>query len=72
MDNIAREKAYKALPPLQTVLNARKALADCDIFLFEQYYVFPVPGVSCCRIWLGDEEIEPLNIGVNGKGMNAR
>ena len=72
MDNIAREKAYKALPPLQTVLNARKALADCDIFLFEQYYVFPVPGVLCCRIWLGDEEIEPLNIGVNGKGMNAR
>ena len=72
MENIAREKAYKALPPLQTVLNARKALADCDLFLFEQYYVFPVPGVSCCRIWLGDEEIEPLNIGVNGKGMNAR
>lgn len=72
MESIAREKAYKALPPLKTVLNARKALADCDLFLFEQYYVFPAPGVSCCRIWLGDEEIEPLNIGVNGKGMNAR
>ncbi|HIU34193.1 MAG TPA: YcaO-like family protein [Candidatus Pullichristensenella excrementigallinarum] len=72
MDKIGREKAYKALPPLQTVLNARRALAECDLFLFEQYYVFPVPGVSCCRIWLGDEEIEPLNIGVNGKGMNAR
>ena len=72
MDKIGREKAYKALPPLQTVLNARKMLAECDIFLFEQYYVFPVPGVSCCRIWLGDEDIEPLNIGVNGKGMNAR
>ncbi len=72
MNKIEREKAYKALPPLQTVLNARRMLAECDIFLFERYYVFPVPGVSCCRVWLGDEDIEPLNIGVNGKGMNAR
>ena len=72
MDSIGREKAYKALPPLQTVLNARKVLAECDLFLFERYYVFPVPGVACCRIWLGDEAIEPLNIGVNGKGMNSR
>ena len=28
MDKIGREKAYKALPPLQTVLNARKMLAE--------------------------------------------
>lgn len=72
MDRIEREKAYKALPPLQTVLHARRALAECDLFLFEQYYMFPVPGVSCCRIWLGDEDVAPLNIGVNGKGMSAR
>lgn len=72
VDRIEREKAYKALPPLQTVLHARRALAECDLFLFEQYYAFPVPGVSCCRIWLGDEDVAPLNIGVNGKGMNAR
>lgn len=72
MNRIEREKAYKAQPPLETVLNARRMLAECDIFLFERYYVFPIPGVSCCRVWLGDEDVEPLNIGVNGKGMNAR
>lgn len=72
MTEIRREKAYKALPPLQTVNRAREILAGCDLFTVEQDYRFPVAGVACCRVWLGDEDVAPLSVGVNGKGMNAR
>ena len=33
---------------------------------------YQVNGVACCRVWLGDEDVEGLSVGTNGKGMNAR
>ncbi len=72
MDNIRRDKEYKSLPPLESITRARTILNQCDLFTLEKHYRFPATGVACCRVWLGDEEIEDLQVGTNGKGMNAR
>lgn len=72
MSNIRRDKAYKALPPLETINHAREILNQCDLFTLERHYRFPATGVACCRVWLGDEDIAELQVGTNGKGMNAR
>ncbi len=72
MNNPRREKAYKLRPPMETVQHVRSILAKCDMFVHEFHLRYQVNGISCCRIWLGDEDVEALSIGTNGKGMNAR
>ncbi|MDD3213378.1 MAG: YcaO-like family protein [Eubacteriales bacterium] len=72
MSNIRRDKAYKTLPPLETINHAREILNQCDLFTLEQHYRFSATGVACCRVWLGDEDVAELQVGTNGKGMNAR
>jgi len=72
MSDVRREKAIKALPPFETVNRARKILEACDLFVLEQHFRYPSTGVACCRVWLGDEDVAALNVGTNGKGMNAR
>ncbi len=72
MDNLRREKAYKSRPPMATVGHVRSILEQCDMFVQEFHLRYQVSGIVCCRIWLGDEDVEGLSVGTNGKGMNAR
>jgi ribosomal protein S12 methylthiotransferase accessory factor len=72
MSNLRREKAYKLRPPMATINHARSILERCDLFVQEYQLRYQVNGISCCRIWLGDEDVEGLSVGTNGKGMNAR
>jgi len=72
LHNLRREKAYKAAPPLDTITRAREILKACDFFCLEKHYRYVTTGVAGCRVWLGDEDVEPLGIGTNGKGMSAR
>lgn len=73
MQQLKRLKAYKNASPMETVKRIRKILFDNDIFVIEVSQMKePVTGVCSCRIILGDEGLRELNIGTNGKGMNAR
>ncbi len=72
MQQLERRKGYKASEPLATINAARQRLAACDLFTTEYHHSYPIPGVHCCRVLLGDEDISGLNIGSNGKGMTAR
>ena len=69
---IERLKAYKAADPLSTINHIRGLLADCDLFTLEYHQSYPVPGVHCCRVSLGDTDVAGLNIGSNGKGLTPR
>lgn len=72
MKRLERKKAYKALPPLETINKAREILEKCDLFTMEYHYRYALAGVAGCRVWLGDELISPLSIGTNGKGLTGR
>ena len=67
-----RRKAYKAKDPLATINHIRTILAACDLFTIEYHQTYPVPGVHCCRVLLGDGDVIALGIGSNGKGLTAR
>lgn len=73
MQQLKRLKAYKNASPTETVKRIREILFDNDIFVIEvSQKKEPITGVCSCRIVLGDEGLRELNIGTNGKGMNAR
>lgn len=72
MNNLRRDKAYKSRPPMATVSHVRFILEQCDMFVQEFHLRYQASGIACCRIWLGDEDVEGLSVGTNGKGMNAR
>lgn len=73
MHKLERYKPYKNSSPMATVQLIRNILADNDIFVIESAHKKePVTGVCSCRIILGDEGLRELNIGSNGKGMDAR
>lgn len=73
MQQLKRLKAYKNASPTETVRKIREILFDNDIFVIEVSQKKElVTGVCSCRIILGDEGLRELNIGTNGKGMNAR
>ncbi|AET69214.1 hypothetical protein Desor_3751 [Desulfosporosinus orientis DSM 765] len=67
-----RRKAYKAQDPLTTINHIRTLLVACDLFTIEFHRTYPVPGVHCCRVLLGDSDVADLGIGSNGKGLTAR
>lgn len=72
MQRIERRKAYKACDPFTTINRIRALLASCDLFTIEAHQLYAVPGVSCCRVMLGDSDVSDLNIGSNGKGLDPR
>ncbi|MDD4588398.1 MAG: YcaO-like family protein [Heliobacteriaceae bacterium] len=72
MQRIERRKAYKACDPFTTINRIRALLAACDLFTIEAHQLYTVPGVSCCRVMLGDSDMSGLNIGSNGKGLEPR
>ena len=73
MQQLKRLKAYKNASPTETVKRIREILFDNDIFVIEvSQKIESVTGVCSCRVVLGDEGLRELNIGTNGKGMNAR
>ena len=72
MSNPHYRKSRKLRPPMATVSHARSILETCDMFVQEYQLHYQVNGVACCRVWLGDEDVEGLSVGTNGKGMNAR
>ena len=72
MQEVERRKAYKAKDPLSTINHIRTLLAACDLFAVEVHHTYPVPGVHCCRVLLGDSDVAEMNIGSNGKGLTAR
>lgn len=73
MKKLERLKAYKSATPTQTINNVRNILYKNDIFVIEtSQKQEKTTGVCSCRIILGDEGVRELNIGSNGKGMNAR
>lgn len=69
MKTLTRQKKYKALPPLETVNRARRILEDCDLFTVEHQTRFEKPVLTTFRVWLGDEDMNEMNLGTNGKGM---
>ncbi|MFH1512489.1 MAG: YcaO-like family protein [Bacillota bacterium] len=72
MRELRREKEYKASAPQDTIHRIRGILKDCDLFTLEKHYRFLTTGVAGCRVWLGDEDVEGINAGTNGKGLTAR
>lgn len=73
MQKLERIKPYKNADPMATVQWIRRILYENDIFVIETSQIKePVTGVCSCRVILGDEGVRDLNIGANGKGMNAR
>ena len=73
MGKLERQKAYKSTDPLTTVNRIRKILYDNGIFLIESVQRRePVTGVCSCRVIFGDDSLRELDIGSNGKGMDAR
>lgn len=73
MQQLKRLKTYKNVSPAETVKRIRDILFDNDIFVIEvSQKIESVTGVCSCRVILGDEGLRELNIGTNGKGMNAR
>ena len=70
---LKRSKPYKKMEPFETVQRIRNILYEKDFFLIESgQKIDPVTGVCSCRVIIGDEGLRRLNIGSNGKGMNAR
>ena len=69
MKTLTRQKRYKALPPMETVNRARRILQDCDLFTVEHQTRFEKPVLTTFRVWLGDEDMNEMNLGTNGKGM---
>lgn len=72
MQTARRTKPYKAADPLYTIHHARGILARLGLFTLEHHAYDAQAGVYCCRVYLGDEDIRPLNIGTNGKGITPR
>lgn len=73
MEKLKRLKPYKATLPTRTVHCIRQILFENDLFMIEvSQKRESVTGVCSCRIILGDEELRDLNIGSNGKGMDAK
>ena len=70
---LKRIKPYKNASPMETIHKIRGILLKNDIFVIEAVQKRePITGVCSCRIVLGDDGLRELNIGTNGKGMNAR
>ena len=70
---LKRLKPYKNVSPMETVNRIRQILFDLDVFVIEtSQKIEPLTGVCSCRIILGDSGLRGLNIGSNGKGMDAR
>ena len=67
-----RLKPYKNALPYDTVGRARKILRDCDVFVSENTFYMSASKTFTSRIWLSDDDIQPLKLGTNGKGMTAR
>ena len=72
MESLTRKKKYKELPPLETINRARRLLESCDIFTLEAQIRFEKPVLTTFRVWIGDEGLNDLHCGTNGKGMNVR
>lgn len=61
-------KKYKTLPPETTIHNIRTILYRIGILLAEQHTF--LKDVCSCRVFIGNNELRPLNIGTNGKGRS--
>jgi len=72
MQQIERRKAYKACDPYTTINRVRAILASCGLFTIEDHRFHARPGVNCCRVMLGDDDLASLKIGTNGKGLTTR
>lgn len=72
MQQIERRKAYKACDPYTTINNIRAILSSFDFFTIEGHVFYHDPGVNCCRVMSGDNDIVDIGIGTNGKGLTTR
>lgn len=61
-------KKYKTLPPETTIHNIRTILYRIGILLAEQHTF--LKDTCSCRVFIGNNELRPLNIGTNGKGRS--
>lgn len=68
MQRVERRKAYKACDPFTAINGIRAILAACGLFTIEAHQSYAGPGVHCCGVMLGDDDLAELNIGSNGKG----
>ena len=67
-----RLKPYKNALPYDTVARVREILRDCDAFISENTFYMSASGTFTSRIWFGDDDVQALKIGTNGKGMTSR
>ena len=67
-----RLKPYKNARPYDTIAKARGILKECDLFVSENTYFMSKAKTFTSRVWLSDDDVLPLSIGANGKGMTAR
>ena len=67
-----RLKPYKNARPYDTIAKARGILKACDLFVSENTYFMSKAKTFTSRVWLSDDDVLPLSIGANGKGMTAR
>ena len=63
-------KPYKAKPPITTINNVRKILEDCSIFTIEKHFGMNNDlDVFSCRVFIANDNLQTLDIGMNGKGV---
>lgn len=67
-----RTKEYKTEAPYRTINKIRNILYDLDIFVEELHDNHSLTGTASCRVFIAEDKITNLDIGTNGKGMNAR
>jgi ribosomal protein S12 methylthiotransferase accessory factor len=73
MQQIDRRKAYKTTAPFSTINHIRTLLASVDFFTIEMAHnCYTLPGVNCCSVLIGDNDLVDFHIGTNGKGLTTR
>lgn len=61
-------KKYKTDSPIHTINKIRNILGDLDILLLERHMIHD--NFSSCRVIIGNDNLDALNIGTNGKGKS--
>lgn len=61
-------KKYKEINPVLTINNIRKILTDLNILLLDS--IAENDGIYACRVIIGNQNLDKLEIGMNGKGSS--
>jgi len=70
MKPLIRRKNYKAAEPFETINKIKTILNKCNINTIENHFK-SLANFPSCRISIGGDKLELLDIGSNGKGMTT-